>query len=474
MDFESFQEWEYYERNFKHESYFYISFGMEIEAENLSLLVQNTTQTAQKIKKYNLHEGELIYADKLAPSKYLKKSITEFYQHIQDEKVKGFYKLNFDSSSLFLPVRQLMLPNFFNNAEIIITDNHYPQQIQPHNLCRYFHKKLRHSIQHLRKIWKDFEKPRKISNQPFPYVNIYKHSSFSYYLLSYKDIPLKDVYFTPQCTFGIQISKAREFLDFIYDFYLHHTSSTTICKIYKECKNISDKIMIQREHWKVMKDYLFLFLYSYKTRDKRKIYPFLFRMLFSNIWEWYLGELGRDILFQLVQKGNDDKDFILYFKQVHNLEKTGKHPEELENMEESTLIIDSDRFFIEFRGLDFVLEKILDNIGNDNNVSVSNFLENEQKITEIFCNHFFSTQSTIKKRKKLKEIEILQSQEENISYLTMDIATEISKLKFSTRKEALQTLDNLIHKKTEYKEISDEIKSVITINQEQNYFYISF
>lgn len=113
----------------------------------------------------------------------------------------------------------------------------------------------------------------------------------------------------------------------------------------------------------VLKDYLFLFLYSYYTRTERKNNMlFLFRFLFSRIWPKWIGDKGRAKIWDHLQKKEDinNDDLIEYFAKVHlseNSQKTRKQLQQMQGMDDSTYFDDFPIVHFEYRGFRRLLKE---------------------------------------------------------------------------------------------------------------------
>lgn len=377
---------------------FHLSYGSEFEFDGLSLLVHPhaSMSSSDKLQKYELmRHGELVYGDKFSPTRNMMDRVLHFLGGLDGSM---FYRLRFDKSWILLQQKDLLEDGFFNDLEIITTYDE-PIAVEEKNLCRYFWKKLRKSFHNLRIILKEFGNGALILDDQFPYEKIYRHENIHHLhiLQSYHDIPLKKAYFTPQCTFGVDLPHAKSLLDMLIQFYLDNVVSSAdklpdipIHRVQQQCIRWCNKVFRGRKkNWKRMSDYCHLFLFSYLTRGERRMFPFLFRNLFSDLWRTFLEEEGRSLLHSMLKEtfSQTEPELVDYFEKVHGLMKCSMHPDELENMSDSTRFLDTDRFFIEFRGLDLLLRRIMSRCAHElvDDISLEVFLNMEKLLGDRFC-----------------------------------------------------------------------------------------
>ena len=115
-----------------------------------------------------------------------------------------------------------------------------------------------------------------------------------------------------------------------------------------------------------MKNYLFIFFYSFLTRKCRRKNILLLRNIFSELWPKYLGTTGRDILYHLLKKFEQSikspemTSFLSYFENTHLKSYSPKNRKYKQYLQTSTVLDYDDRFFIEFRGLNALLLQMFD------------------------------------------------------------------------------------------------------------------
>jgi len=166
--------------------------------------------------------------------------------------------------------------------------------------------------------------------------------------------------YLPQCTLGVRtLQEAYSTVLFLYGEYVkilpRHVVRLHVEYAY-EMMNVC-RMSISEE----CRYYLFLFFYSFLTRDGRKTSSmFVFRWLFSDIWERTIGIQGVEQIVQSLRHHEPTLRIILephtyenlmdYFKTVHSTQSSSSCPlQQFQCMRQSTFIPGAEIFLIEFR-----------------------------------------------------------------------------------------------------------------------------
>lgn len=383
-----YKQWTLEEEQFskrKDKHYFNISFGYEFESNELSF--SNDFQPVPaSLRKSEITPIIDIYEDRLAKSnKDLLYDVRDFIDNL--DKRTSYYELETSDYTVSLNVEILEEDQLFNDAEFIVTYA-IPEKIHHDDFFSTFFDKFYTACKDLSKVFKSFHESN-ILNKDFPYKEIYKHSELPYYLLAYdKDIPIIKTHFTPQVTIGVDIQEAFDLLNIMYKFK-DYIENFDVCVIYEKCRDLCNVVMKNYPRWKKMRDYLFLFFYSYLTRRCRREHIFLFRNIFSDLWLKYIGQVGRDVLYDLLQKFekeiNDSEvtSFLRYFEKVHYTKDSPRKRKYNQYLETSTVLDYDNRFFIEFRGL---LELWLE-LSRTKKFTIHKFIHSK-KLRQIFLSEF--------------------------------------------------------------------------------------
>lgn len=358
---------------------FHLSFGYEFETSELSF-TNNFEKVPERIRKYRLDKRTTLYEDKLTANEHLMTKIESF----QHKKLPHVYDLETSDYTLSIPSTIIQDENFFNDAEFVVTYS----EIVPATtteIMHLFYKQLRRACKQLSRAFQDFY-PSTILNKDFPYRDIYKHLHHPYYLLCCdNDVELMDIDFTPQCTIGVEFEKAKDLLDVLYQLWYWETGEE--CPIYSRADEICSWIL-NEEDGKLLRDYLFLFAYSFLSRrHRKKRRVFLFRNLFSELWKEYLKQEEVYTLNERFKKyfiNHPEKNnlirFYKYFLQVHDLTQRLTSPMKLQYLTQTTLIDEEGRFFIEYRGLSQLLSSYME----EDYFTIHSFLA-DKKIKRLFC-----------------------------------------------------------------------------------------
>lgn len=372
-------------------SFFYLSFGIEYESSYLS--ITDFTKRSTLLEKYKINDEIQCYGDLLTRNVHTRLAIRNFRQTLNQQK----YFLNTDFFTLKLKKNILLEDEAFNNAEFTITHK-IPTKINKENVYNFILDNFNECNKSLETILDNFNEPLLIHNKEFPYKLIYKYhdnkNSFFIYLLNETFHDLKDIFFVPQITIGVEIEKAKELLDILYNLYYYESGN--ICQDYQESEYLTNEIMKEYPEWKIMKNYLFLFIYSYLTKNDRKNKMFLFRNLFSKINKEILGDIGLDVLNELIikfckySKYKKKNKLLEYFSLVHFDTERYEIIElkRLQNMNYSTIISEPNRFFIEIRGFNNIFMDIMEELNKNIHFTINNFKKNKNEFNEYFLKIF--------------------------------------------------------------------------------------
>lgn len=265
-----------------------------------------------------------------------------------------------DLRHMFLPQQSLRCNRLFGSLEFICT---FPEivRVPAKKLSIHLPVYLVHAEYEIRTVFeKTFSRRITVDDETFPsQMGVYSPSTGTA-ILFYKGF--EDIYqwkFRPQVTFGINYRHLPRFL--LYFFHNVDPRPNQFMRqsvdFFESCRSLTNPLY---------RGYLFLFYYSFVTGQPKQgklQRRFLFRFLFSQVWEAWIGERGREILWEyLNETRNGEEDlFVQYFAQIHISKTTQqqhnpnlyrRRRQALQDMDDSTLF--DRRFpevFVEYRGL---------------------------------------------------------------------------------------------------------------------------
>lgn len=324
--------------------------GFEFET---NLMAFSSAENMGELKKsYSFDNQTSIHADYWPYHQQQgRHKLYEFSQSIQGP----VYDINMASGEVItVPTRLMKVNAFFNDAEFVVT---FPTMVQVKEKSLYtwimnnFRVACHKVITNLEKFKQD-----DILNHPFPYTRSYKYNGM--YLFS-RNIDPMDANFYCQFTITVDIHYSKQLMMWFHDlartFKINDTIYTRTEQI---CKNVFHETYQGRWVW--LENYLFLFIYSFLTRDSRKTHFITIRVLFANIWKDYIGEAGRSLLFSLLSKTDGVSiKMLVYFQQVHGLMQLPSQltSQELQEMTSTTYFTFTDRIGIEFRAFNHTILK---------------------------------------------------------------------------------------------------------------------
>lgn len=377
--------WDIIEENYRDTidfNFFELSIGIEFETTDLSF-TKNFGRVSTLLEKHSFMDPKYqIYGDSLTKDQSIRNRIKKF----RKQSIADPYLLKFGQEEIGIQKNVLCPDELFNDAEIIIT---YPEPIKiNHNkVFHYIFSQFCNFTHDLEIFLQSFSGPFTIKNKDFPYDYVYQYENF--YLLQIGKENLEQIHFVPQITIGVEIDKATKFLDILYELW--YFESGQICPILTKTQYVVEQVFIDYQDWNKMKNYFFLFSYSYFTRQQRKSQMFLFRNLFSVLGHAYLGDHGVEILSGLIHqctkrlKDEDMQDLYSYFLRVHEI-IPHKYPslKHLQYMQYSTTFTSTERFFIEIRGFNNIILDIFELMGDKKMFSIKNFKQRLGEFEIIF------------------------------------------------------------------------------------------
>ena len=385
--------WDIIEDNYRDSTdfrFFELSIGIEFETTDLSF-TKNFERVLTLLEKHTFMDPKYqIYGDSLTKDQSIRKKIQKFKKQSSVDP----YVLKFGQEQIEIQENVLSPNEIFNDAEIIITYPD-PRKIIHNQVFHYIFSQFCNFTNDLEFFLQSFSGPFAIKNKDFPYDYVYQYENF--YLLKIGHLTLEQINFVPQITIGVELDKATKFLDILYELW--YFESGQICPILTKTQYIVERVFMNHSNWEKMKNYFFLFSYSYFTRQNRKSQMFLFRNLFSVLGQAYLGDHGIEILFGLLdkQKSYDDdiRNLYFYFKRVHKMiphhYPSLKH---LQYMQYSTTFTSTDRFFIEIRGFNNIILDIFELMGEKKMFSIQNFRQHSEEFEIIFFENIREKQYT--------------------------------------------------------------------------------
>lgn len=350
-----------------------VSIGFELETIRACFVKLDTLETISYQRKKQVHDSGMpvlltdtvsITGDYIRPQN----TVLKIWEVIQRYKptltTDPIFQLRFEDKdnaqnkhAYPIPTKSCDLNRFFGSLEWIVTFRD-PKNVRIENVFRFMVEEIRKAISLIKDTFAARYLPHQInitSPPHFPLSNGFFDEATNTLVLPY---PIR--YFAPhialivndqeweydaQCTFG-----ARSLTD-IYKImlYLYKVSVSTLgermhytlnpilpaFEILQECKSaLSDD-----PDWGA---YLFLFVYSFLTRLKRKKeMAFLFRFLFSSIWPRVLGGLGRDKIQKILSRQKSTMSDILnayhrsyrkYYRETDQL--PASHPHDFDSLME--------------------------------------------------------------------------------------------------------------------------------------------
>lgn len=344
-----------------------VTIGFEMEATLMSVYMEG--RRVQRTNKHVMTPTISVYADRLTGENYqgVRQRIQKFMhthglQHEQQQistkrRSSGTYTVRFEDDTS-LAVQLQNTPKFFNDAEFILT---YPERVHLSSvseLLPFIRRSLHKACQDLDEIFSDFVK-KQIQNTDFPYKNMFFKDNVRLFTSRSN---LVDIPFACQITIMVDMYHAKEVISFLTGLLDTHVRKQVI-PIYNKCEQFCQSLFrnVPKDYaW--LSDYLFLFIYSFKTINYRKMYPVILRVLFSWQWKHYIGKQGLHCLDSILQSQNVDKKspiFYKYFQQVHGMQPFATSAVELEDMEATTFLQEKDMIGIEFRAMKYFVKDMM-------------------------------------------------------------------------------------------------------------------
>lgn len=329
-----------------------VSIGFEIETQHFSPIQEIrpfVLFNPDYFYKANMSRHVYIYPDEFTSFTPFAKNDVEPYLSRQGKDTTKA-EISLDNEAVFhikSPLSQT-----FKNAEFVVT---YTDFQVVRNIVDYMYQMLRQAIQDTEKVLSTCTTLGKITTRDFPYHYMWRCPSLSQpmVLLSKTD-EWRTAPFAVQCTFGIPVISAMDVFVALSEEYVKVTGKD---QYHAQILDIQKKTLdLFGDESPIIKNYMFLFMYSYKTRHRRKTSAlFNVRHLFRDIWKFCFPKEKRDALFQHVQNVSSmtSPEFVTYFQDVH-FQNTTQQKRLYQDMEKVGILPfkkDKQVFFFEFRGL---------------------------------------------------------------------------------------------------------------------------
>jgi hypothetical protein len=296
-----------------------------------------------------MNKNVYIYPDEFTPSTSFAKNNVEPFL-LQQGRDTPKKQILLDNNTVF-DIKS-PLSRTFHNTEFVVT---YTDFRMVSHIIDFMYEMLRHAVQETEKILSTCTILGRIMTPSFPYQYMWRCPSPSQPLiLLSKTDEWKTAPFAVQCTFGIAVVCAMDVFVTLSEEYVkvtgHDHYHTHILDIQKKTRDFFG------DQSPIIMNYMFLFLYSYKTRHKRKTNVlFNVRHLFRDIWKFCFPKEKRNELYKRVQTvfSMTSPEFVTYFQNIHfqNMSQQKRLYQDMEKVGVLPFKRDKQVFFFEFRGL---------------------------------------------------------------------------------------------------------------------------
>jgi len=333
-----------------------VSIGFEIETQSYSPVQENRPKKLSNpayFYKIPLNTTTYVYPDEFTQSTPFARDVVNPYL---EGVGRGVTNMTFSTNDGATYTIQSPIHRIFHNTEFVAT---FKEWTEVEDIVAYMYSSLIKAFSEVRTVLSEFGTPVEIQDKEFPYRFIFSHQRKPLVLLSRKQ-DLVNVNFIPQCTFGIPLRHAMTVFRRLAGEFADMTDMRRDQTMIEEIHSIIQNLFPEENEESIIKNYVFLCLYSFRTRGKRKASVlFNVRHLFRNIWKYCFTKRERDILIDLLEASSIDPAFVAYFKELHTV-STSKTPLVDQDMEKVGILPFSTKtqsFFFEFRGLMMIMKR---------------------------------------------------------------------------------------------------------------------
>jgi hypothetical protein len=355
-----------------------ISIGFEAETQCLSIVHFNNSFN-DKFWIETLSDKVMIYPDVLTETyEFNVKKIQPFLENIEK------YTFDYLCISEYKILKKDM-KHLFNNAEFIVTYSE-PEEINNDNLIEFIIQKLKIAVEEIKSMIQKFnliQKPEISSDLTqifsrrvqFPYHSMAGSDEFDKLLLFFSQDPKKigKFRFVFQCTLGIPILESINVMINLYSVAKKHKVIPRNKNHLKDILDIVNNIMFvgmfKEERKNFIRNYLFLFKYSYYSRFERKTgSEFVIRHSFALELSSFITLAEKREIENSISNIHHLKDLLDYFHYVHfNSQEDRSQLLKYQDISDVGLpkLFDGTTILIEFR----LLNSILLNLVSKENMS---------------------------------------------------------------------------------------------------------
>jgi len=333
--------------------------GFEVETQHFSICQKKKTSLSNPVFMYTIPFNKNIYAypdEFTTNTKFASQTATAFLntygaqtKHYTLSTTIGAFTATSPLSSLFKNLEFVATydrPTRLNNAEAIIP---------------FMFQKYQSALEGIENVMTEFDVPADILDTGFPYTKLWTHPKITQFVLLSRG-PMSSAYVTSQCTFGIPLVEAIDVWLTLAWFATkttgHDVYEETIQKVYNKVRSI-----LSRSEDPVLHNYLFLFLYAYETRGKRKTgAAFNIRHCFETLWKLCLHKDKRDHLWEILENSpHVGSPLLMYFYSVHYKTRSADQRKEHQDMEKVGILPFKKKdmtFFFEFRAFSHIIRSV--------------------------------------------------------------------------------------------------------------------
>lgn len=276
-----------------------------------------------------------------------------------------------------IPNDQNLQTEFFKHCEFVVTYPD-PQDIKREDFIKHIVSYCQKGIKQILEFYNEFDVCKITRSYPdtkfhmdiqFPYRYILTNNKHPELALLTVDDP-KNISthfkFVVQCTFGVSIYDCKYALTCLTKEFIKcgGPKSYDIINKINDISSMILKVLPKDEDKDLIENYLFIFLYSFITKDYRKLKAlFIIRHLLSDIASKVLSRKIIQQIYFIIQNLNDakkiSKDIRTYFYNIHYIPLPKTMQKERQRVIDVTIfdVKDDKMILIEFRGLKIILEK---------------------------------------------------------------------------------------------------------------------
>lgn len=336
-----------------------VSIGFEVETQHFSICRKKKTSLSNPVFMYTIpfNKHVYVYPDEFTTStKFASQTATAFINTYGAQTKHYALPTTVGTFTVTSPLSRL-----FRNLEFVATYETPTRIKNAEAIIPFMFSKYQSALDDIENVMKDFDVPTDVLDTGFPYTKLWTHPKITDFVLLSRG-PMSSAYMTSQCTFGIPLTEAIN----VWITLARFATKVTGHKVYEDAiQEIHDKMrsILPRSEDPLLQNYLFLFLYAYETRGKRKTgAAFNIRHCFGTLWKLCLHKEKRDHLFSLLEKSpRVGSSLLMYFHSVHYKTRSVEQRKEHQDMEKVGIIPFKKKdmsFFFEFRAFSHIIKSI--------------------------------------------------------------------------------------------------------------------